>query len=209
MPHSKSGLAMLEKGSKDTVVAEKNTPALVNDFLGAAYVFAAAVHAVLEEDLLRDESYGGLTLPQMQLLKLVDLNDALTVGDAAEFLKVSKAAASKSVGKLERKMLLQRSSGKKDRREICLSLTDQSRKLLLRYESVREQKLRDIFGMSVPAELRQISALLDCLSARVAIENFSAQPGKPCLQCGIYFREGCLLRTQLGYECFHLRKKAK
>ncbi len=209
MPHSKSDLAMLEKGSKETAAAEKNAPALVNDFLGAAHVFAAAVNAVLEEDLLRDESYGGLTLSQMHLLKLVELNDSLTVGDAAEFLKVSKAAASKSVVKLERKMLLQRNSGKKDRREICLSLTDQSRKLLSNYESVRTQKLKDIFGMSVPAELRQISALLDCLSARIAIENFSAQPGKPCLQCGIYFREDCLLRTQLGCECFHLRKKAK
>ena len=185
----------------------KNTAALVNDFLGAAHVFAAAMHAVLEEDLLRDASYGQLSISQMKLLKLIGLNEYLTVGDAAAFLKVSKAAASKAVDKLVRKMYLQRSPGRQDRRETCLSLTDASCKLLSSYEAAREQKLKEIFSMSVPAELHQVSSLLDCLTARIAIENFSAQPGKLCLQCGTYFRESCLLRTQLGRECFHLRKK--
>ena len=193
--------------TEKTGPGDESVPALVNDFLGAAHIFAAAMHAVLEEDLLRDASYGQLSISQMKLLKLIGLNESLTVGEAAAFLKVSKAAASKAVDKLVRKLYLQRSPGRVDRREICLSLTDASRKLLSSYESARDQKLKDIFSMSVPAELRQVSALLDCLTARIAIENFSAQPGKLCLQCGTYFRESCLLRTQLGRECFHLRKK--
>lgn len=186
---------------------EKNAPELVNDFLGAAHVFAAAVNAVLEEDLLRDASYGQLSISQLKLLRLVGLNGSLTVGDAAAFLKVSKPAASKAVDKLVRKMYLERSPGKLDRREIWLSLTDASWKLLSGYGVAREKKLKEIFSMSVPAELRQVAALLDCLTARIAIEDFSAQPGKLCLQCGTYFRESCLLRTQLGRECFHLRSK--
>ncbi len=198
---------MQGKDAKEIASREKNAPGLVNDFLGAAHVFAAAMHTVLEEDLLRDASYGQLSIAQLKLLKLISLNDSLTVGEAAAFLKVSKAAASKAVDKLVRKMYLQRSPGKLDRREICLSLTDASRRLLARYQAEREQKLKEIFSMSVPAELQQVSALLDCLTARIAIENFSAQPGKLCLQCGTYFRESCLLRTQLGRRCFHLRKK--
>ncbi len=180
---------------------------LVNEFLGAAHIFAAAMHTVLEEDLLKDASYGQLTISQLKLLKMVSLSESLTVGDAAYFLKVSKAAASKAVDKLARKLYLQRSPGKLDRRETCLSLTDASRNLLSRYETKRQEKLKEIFGTSVPAELRQVSALLDCLTARMAIENFSAQPGKLCLQCGTYFRENCLLKTQLGRDCFHLREK--
>jgi DNA-binding MarR family transcriptional regulator len=206
LPHSKTKV-MQGKVSEGTSLSDRNAPALVNDFLGAAHVFAAAMNAVLEEDLLRDASYGQLSISQMKLLKLIGLNEYLTVGDAASFLKVSKAAASKAVDKLVRKMYLLRSPGRLDRRETCLSLTDASRKLLSTYEAAREQKLKEIFSMSVPAELHQVSALLDCLTARIAIENFSAQPGKLCLQCGTYFRESCLLRTQLGRECFHLRKK--
>ena len=82
---------------------------LITEFLGAAHVFASAMHAVLEEDLLKNASHGQLTISQLKLLRLVSLADSLTVGDAAAFLKVSKAAASKSVDKLVRKMYLQRS----------------------------------------------------------------------------------------------------
>ncbi len=181
--------------------------AQVDDFLGAVYIFSTMVNVLTEEDLLKNASYGQVTPSQVKLLRLVGRNDGLTVGDAAVFLRVSKAAASKAVDKLVRKLLLQRSPGRTDRREICLSLTDESRLVLARYESAREQKLREVFSMSAPAELAKISALLDCFSARIAIENSSAQPGSLCLQCGTYFRKDCLLRTQLGRQCFHQREK--
>jgi MarR family 2-MHQ and catechol resistance regulon transcriptional repressor len=180
---------------------------VVKDFLGAAHVFVSAVRRALEEDPLRDAAYGRLIPSQMQLLGLVELTGGLTVGGAAAFLKVSKAAASKTVDRLEKKMLLRRSPGERDRREIRLALTDAGRSLLSRHESERSQRLEEIFSLSSPGELRKVSSLLDCLSARIAIENFSAQPGEPCLQCGIYFRESCLLRTQLGLKCFHLSPK--
>jgi DNA-binding MarR family transcriptional regulator len=188
-------------------LAEKNALAQLDDFLGAVYVFSTMVNELTEEDLLRKASHGQVTPSQMKLLRLVDLNDSLTVGDAAAFLRVSKAAASKAVDKLVRKLLLQRTPGRTDRREIRLSLTEESRKILARYENAREQKLREIFSMSAPAELAKISRLLDCFSARIAIENSSAQPGTLCLQCGTYFRKNCLLRTQLGRQCFPQKKK--
>jgi DNA-binding MarR family transcriptional regulator len=47
----------------------------------------------------------------MKLLRLVGLSDGLAVGDAAAFLRVSKAAASKAVDKLVKRLFLQRSSG--------------------------------------------------------------------------------------------------
>lgn len=208
MPHQNIKNMQGEK-AMNTATSDKSAPDLINEFLGAAYVFASAIRAVLDEELLRDTAHGQLTISQLKLLKLIALNDWLTVGDAAGFLGVSKAAASKAVDKLVRKMYLQRNPGKQDRREICLSLTDASRRLLARYESRREEKLNEIFSRSVPAELRQVSALLDCLTARVEIENLRAEPGKLCMQCGTYFRAKCMLRTQLGRDCFHLRKKAK
>jgi DNA-binding MarR family transcriptional regulator len=198
---------MQGKNATNITGCDKYAPGLIGEFLGAAHVFASAVQTVLEEELLRDASYGQLSSSQLKLLKMISLNDSLTVGDAAAFLKVSKAAASKAVDKLVRKQYLQRNPGKVDRRETRLSLTEASRGLLSRYESEREKKLKEIFSMSMPAELRQVSALLDCLTARIAIENFSAEPGKLCMQCGTYFRESCLLRTQLGRDCFHLKRR--
>ena len=196
---------MQQKSPLDDM-GEKNTSTLVGNLLSAAHVFSTTVNMALDEELMRNASNGQLTPAQMKLLKLVSWSEALTVGDAAAFLGVSKAAASKAVDKLVRKMFLQRSTGQTDRREICISLTDESRRVLARYENAREQKLREIFSMSAPGELEKIAGLLDCLSARIAIENSNAQPGKPCFQCGTYFRENCVLRTQLGRDCFHRRK---
>ena len=198
---------MQPKNSSVSQPGEKGPPAHVDDFLGAVYVFSTMVNVLTEEDLLKNASYGQVTPSQMKLLRLVSLNSGLTVGDAAAFLRVSKAAASKAVDKLVKRSFLQRSSGQSDRREIRLSLTDESREILARYENAREQKLREIFSMSVPPELAKISALLDCFSARIAIENSSAEPGTLCLQCGTYFRRNCLLRTQLGRRCFHRRNE--
>jgi MarR family transcriptional regulator, organic hydroperoxide resistance regulator len=188
-------------------MCDKNTPANLNEFLGAIHMFAAAMHIALEEDLLKASSDYTLTFSQLKLLKLVSLSNSFTMGDAAEFMQVSKAAASKAVDKLAKKSLLVRSPGETDRRKTCLSLTDQGRLLLSRYEEGRERKLRDLFSSAIPAELHRVSALLDCLSARIAIENLNAQPGKLCLQCGTYFRKNCLLKTQLGRQCIHTRKQ--
>jgi DNA-binding MarR family transcriptional regulator len=189
-------------------MSERNALALANDFLSAAHVFSRAMQESVEEELLRDALDGQLTPSQIKLLKLVGLNDFMTIGDAALFLNVSHAAASKAVDKLVRARLLQRRRVEKDRRKICLSLTDISRKLLSRYEKAREEKLKDIFRMSAPAELRRVAAWLDCLSARIAIDSSGAQPGKPCSQCGTYFRPSCILRTQLGRECLYLKGEA-
>jgi DNA-binding MarR family transcriptional regulator len=116
---------MQHKNSTEGPLDEKGPPAQVDDFLGAVYVFSTMVHVIREEHVLRDASYDQVTPSQMKLLTLVSLNDALTVGDVAAFLRVSKAAPRKAVDKLVKKLFLQRSSGHADRREICLSLTDE------------------------------------------------------------------------------------
>jgi len=90
---------MQERDSTTVGLGEKNAGDVVHEFLGAAYVFASAMHTALETDLLRDASYGHLTVSQLKLPKLVSLSESLPVGDAAAFWKVSKAAASKAVDK--------------------------------------------------------------------------------------------------------------
>ena len=142
-----------------------------------------------------------LTVEQMQLLKLVSMREAHTIGDVAAFLEISKAAASKTVDKLVRRALLSRSQSETDRRSIKLSLTESSRHLLALYDAERERKLVAIFDEASPEELHRMSELLDALSIRIV--KHSSPPGKVCLQCGIYFRENCSLRNVLHQSCFH------
>lgn len=178
----------------------------IHEFLGSAHVFASAVSDVLERRLLDDIAGDGLTLSQLKLLKLVALTDAHTISDVAAFLGVSNAAASQAVDKLVRRMLLRRTEGEADRRASQLSLTTPGRGLLAAYEAARNQKLQEIFGECSPEQLRAAAELLDRLSA--SIVEHTAKPEEICLQCGIYFREKCVLREYVRCTCFYQRHKA-
>jgi DNA-binding MarR family transcriptional regulator len=127
-------------------MAISSEPDRVKEFLGSAHVFSSAISGVIERKLLQDSVGGALTVEQMQLLKLVSMREAHTIGDVAAFLEISKAAASKTVDKLVRKALLSRIQSETDRRSIKLSLTESSRRLLALYDAERERKLAAIFG---------------------------------------------------------------
>jgi DNA-binding MarR family transcriptional regulator len=185
-----------------------NNPAdVINDFLGSAHIFASAVTAVIEEELLREALNDSITLSQLKLLKLVNLTEAQTIGDVAAFLGVSNAAASKAVDKLVRMMLLRRSEGEIDRRSIHLSLTQPSRRMLTLYEEARQKKMAQIFELFSREQLQQTAALMDRLSEQIV--GHSSGGEQLCLQCGIHFREKCVLRKLLARPCLYQRQKVR
>ena len=178
----------------------------IHEFLGSAHIFTSAVEEVVEKGLLQEVAGKQLTLSQFKLLKMVALTDARTITDVGLFLGVSNAAASKAVDKLVRRKLLRRAEGRPDRREIRLSLTGPSRRLLHAYEERKERKLARIFSQYPLADLKRTAKLLDRLSA--GLVDHHAKPDEVCLQCGIYFRERCLVRQLVKRNCFYLRNKS-
>lgn len=178
---------------------------MINDFLGSTQVFTSVVRDVIEEDLLRGIAPPQLSFSLFKLLKLVALTDGQTLGDVATFLGVSNAAASKAVDKLVGKGLLVRREGERDRRAIRLSLTESSRRLLANYKAVKDRKLGKVFRRFSPSDLRRTAELLDRLAAQIV--DHTANPEELCLQCGIYYRERCLVRQLVGRSCFYHRHK--
>jgi DNA-binding MarR family transcriptional regulator len=180
-------------------------PTAAKDFLGSAHVFATAVREVMEEKLLHEVAGKQASLPQLKLLTLVASTDRHTIGDVAAFLGVSKAAASQTVEKLVRRKWLRRTVEKTDRRAVRLSLAEPGQRLLAEYESIRNQKLAKVFRGFSDKELHHMSDLLDRVSTEIV--NHSAKPEEICLQCGIYFRERCLLRNVMGRTCFYQKHR--
>jgi len=181
------------------------TPIAAKDFLGSAHVFATAVRDVMEEKLLHEVAGERVSLPQLKLLTLVARTDTHTIGDVAAFLGVSKAAAGQTVEKLVRRRWLRRTMDKSDRRTARLSLTESGQRLLAEYESTRNRKLAKVFRGFSETELRHMADLLDRVSAEIV--NHSAKPEEICLQCGIYFRERCLLRNLVGRSCYYRKHR--
>lgn len=186
-------------------MADRDTAELIQEFLGSTHIFSSAVSDVVEERVLAEVAGKRLTFPQFKLLRLVAMTDAHSIGDVASFLGVSNAAASKAVHKLVRRRLLRRAEGKADRRAIQLSLTDRARRVVEAYEKARNKKMARLFQEFPPAELRRTAELLDRLSA--SLVDHGADAGEICLQCGIYFRDRCLVRQLVKRDCFYVRHK--
>ena len=102
---------------------------LINDFLGSVRILSTTIDEWMETEL-KEISDGRVTPSQMKVLKLVARTNARRIGDVADFLAVSNAAASKAVDRLVRRGLLRRTESAADRRAVELSLTPEGRTLL-------------------------------------------------------------------------------
>lgn len=183
------------------------TQLLIDELLGSAHVFVAAVSGVLEQTLLSEIAGKQLTLSQLKILKLLDLTEAHNVGDVAAFLGVSNAAASKAVDRLVRQKYLRRTEGRPDRRSSELSLGAAGRKILSRYETAKDRKLAEVFGDLAAEDLQQTAEFLERLTKGVV--TFSANPEEICLQCGIYLKKRCLVREASRAECSYQQRKTR
>jgi DNA-binding MarR family transcriptional regulator len=180
---------------------------LSNEFLSSARVFGTSVREVIERDVLREVSGGSLSFSQLKLLYLVAHTDILRIGDAAAFMGVTCAAASKAVDKLVRRRLLKRNAPQEDRRIIRLSLAEKGRELMKTYQTSRDYRAALVFSQFQPEEIRQAAELLDHLAG--AIIGGSAEPDKICMQCEIYFREHCRYGAFGLRTCFYQRHQSQ
>jgi DNA-binding MarR family transcriptional regulator len=182
---------------------DNNKTQLVHEFLGSSQIFVSALQNIIDKDILSQVLKNKITVTQLKLLKLVDSGDQHTISEVAAFLGVSNAAASKTVDRLVRQLLLRRSEGESDRRTMLLTLTERSRRLLAAYDEAREKKLHELFEGSPVADLKRSIEILDRLSARTVQQ--ASHPDEICLQCGIYTPGKCLLKDLLQRPCIYQR----
>jgi DNA-binding MarR family transcriptional regulator len=177
---------------------------IINDFLGSVRILSTTIDEWMEEEL-KETTDDRVTPSQLRVLKLVARTNARRIGDVADFLAVSNAAASKAVDRLVRRGLVRRTEAAADRRAVELSLTPEGRTLLAQYEAATNQVLKDVFGALPQDRLKETADFLDQLSTRMVKEGRTREG--ICLRCGIHFRDRCLLRQTVGRNCyFHLHR---
>lgn len=177
---------------------------IINDFLGSVRILSTTIDEWMEQEL-REVTDDRVTPSQLKVLKLVARTNARRIGDVADFLAVSNAAASKAVDRLVRRGLIRRTEAAADRRAVELSLTPEGRTLLAQYEAATNQVLKELFGSLDQEQLKDTAQFLDQLSTEV-VKTGRVRDGI-CLRCGIHFRDRCILRQSVGKNCyFHLHK---
>jgi DNA-binding MarR family transcriptional regulator len=181
---------------------------VVHELLASAHIFAAAAESVLERSVLREVAGETITYTQFRLLRMLAHTDARTIKDIAIFLGVSNAAVSKAVDRLVRRGMAVRRESTVDRREVSVELTDDSRKLLERYDELRDRVMIERF-LAVPEDdIRRSTRLLDRLSSALLKESGEAAE-ETCTNCGIYFRDRCRVRRSANRDCFYVGRESE
>ncbi|HZC74428.1 MAG TPA: MarR family transcriptional regulator [Gaiellaceae bacterium] len=113
---------------------------------------------------LRREKIAGVSPHQVGLLVAIKYAPGVTVGELAAEERVSTAAMSKRVTRLERDGLVARTKSEADRRCVGLTLTEDGQRTLRRVRSRRTAWLASRLGALTPAELAAVGAAAEPLA---------------------------------------------
>src|SRR6476660_7413283 len=113
---------------------------------------------------LRREKIAGVSPHQVGLLVSIKYTPGVTVGELAAEERVSTAAMSKRVSRLERDGLVTRTPSKADRRCVGLTLTEDGQRTLRRVRSRRTAWLASRLGALTPTELAAVGAAAEPLA---------------------------------------------
>ena len=123
---------------------------------------------------LRRERIAGVSPHQVGLLVAIKYTPGVTVGELAAEERVSTAAMSKRVSRLERDGLVARTKSETDRRRVGLTLTDEGQRTLRRVRSRRTAWLASRLGALTSAELAAVGAAADPLTRLLEREEAHA-----------------------------------
>ena len=113
---------------------------------------------------LRRERIAGVSPHQVSLLVAIKHSPGVTVGELANDERVSTAAMSKRISRLERDGLVERTPSETDRRCVGLSLSEDGQRVLRRVRSRRTAWLASRLGALTPAELDAVGAAAEPLA---------------------------------------------
>jgi DNA-binding MarR family transcriptional regulator len=120
---------------------------------------------------LRREKIAGVSPQQVGLLVAIKYAPGVTVGELAADERVSTAAMSKRVSRLQRDGLVARTKSEADRRCIGLTLTEEGQRALRRVRSRRTAWLASRLSALSPAELTSVGAAAESLARLLEIEE--------------------------------------
>ncbi len=123
---------------------------------------------------LRQERIAGVSPHQVGLLVAIKCAPGVTVGELATQERVSTAAMSKRVSRLERGGLVARTQSEADRRRVGLTLTEEGQRTLRRVRSRRTAWLASRLGSLSPEELAAVGAAAEPLARLLEISARSA-----------------------------------
>lgn len=133
--------------------------------------FGEAMSRLMVDQLQKHLSELDLTLPQVQVLRILHKQGAVPAGKLALCLKISAPAMTQLTDRLLRKGLIERRASEGDRRAVLVSLSGSGQSLIDKFRERRNQ----IFGaalsqLSAAEQAQVVSSLQKLIAALAAFE---------------------------------------
>lgn len=145
-----------------------------------------------------------LTKTQFQLLKILDVGGAKTVSELAEIFNISRPAISKTVDKLAKQHLIDRTEVENDRRSVTIALTILGERILVNYNGHRSQRLSQIYENFTEEEIALFDRMIDKFIDKCV--DFQDNMELVCLQCDGTFNDNCKLKDRSDSCYYRLRE---
>jgi DNA-binding MarR family transcriptional regulator len=138
----------------------------------------------------------GLTAPQLAALRSVQRLGPVTVGALARDIHLSQATITGILGRLEKRGLVTRTRGDRDRRSVVVQLTDEGAKLVEEAPSLLQDrfhsglaKLQQWEQTMILATLQRIASLMDAEGIQAAPVLVAGVAGAPEEDVSHYLRK--------------------
>jgi MarR family transcriptional regulator, organic hydroperoxide resistance regulator len=134
--------------------------------------FGEAMSRLMVDQLQKHLSELDLTLPQIQVLRILHRQGTVPTGKLAQCLRTSAPATTQLTDRLLRKGLIERRSSADDRRAVLVALSDSGQRLIDRFRERRNavfgaalSQLSEAEQAQVVSSLQKVIAVLASLEA--------------------------------------------
>lgn len=136
--------------------------------------FGEAMSRLMVDQLQKHLAELDLTLPQVQVLRILHRGGTVPTGKLAQCLKISAPATTQLTDRLLRKRLIERSASEDDRRTVLVALSAEGKCLIDRFRERRNAIFRSALSqLSEEEQAQVVSSLRKVITVLV---NFEAKP---------------------------------
>ena len=118
----------------------------------------------------------GLTAPQLLIMHAIAEHEEMTMGDIANEVSLSQATVTTILDRLEKRDLLRRQRGDRDKRRVYASLTEEGRILLSRAPTPLQEEFMEQFKELREWEQSLILSSLQRVASMMNAEHIDASP---------------------------------
>ncbi len=119
--------------------------------------FSRRVHRHVHHGLMR----GRLTLPQLWAMEYLCQQDSVPMKEVADFLAISRPAATGLINRLFAQGLARRDTDRRDRRIVRVTITAQGRRIIHTVWDKKRKTLTEVFGQISPRDRAHYLATLE------------------------------------------------